>query len=84
GPEAWGLTASDGPAGYVPHQPDDASDKGTLTLTGSARIVSLHTGNFDGGAQALLSRPGRPVMGHTARAMRLILARIGFRLFIWD
>jgi hypothetical protein len=35
GPNAWGLTASDGPEGYVPHAPDDASDKGTLTPTGA-------------------------------------------------
>ena len=35
GPNAWGLTASDGPGGYVPHAPDDASDRGTLTLTGA-------------------------------------------------
>jgi exo beta-1,2-glucooligosaccharide sophorohydrolase (non-reducing end) len=35
GPNAWGLTASDGPSGYVPHAPDDASDKGTLTPTGA-------------------------------------------------
>ena len=35
GPDAWGLTASDGPEGYVPHAPDDADDRGTLTLTGA-------------------------------------------------
>jgi len=35
GPDAWGLTASDGPNGYVPHAPDDNSDKGTITPTGS-------------------------------------------------
>ncbi len=35
GPDAWGLTASDGPDGYVPHAPDDANDKGTLTPTGA-------------------------------------------------
>ncbi len=35
GPEAWGLTASDGPEGYVPHAPDNANDRGTLTLTGA-------------------------------------------------
>ena len=35
GPDAWGLTASDGPEGYVPHAPDDASDHGTLTPTGA-------------------------------------------------
>jgi hypothetical protein len=33
--DAWGLTASDGPWGYVPHAPDDNDDKGTLTLTGA-------------------------------------------------
>ena len=32
---AWGLTASDGPDGYVPHAPDDRSDRGTLTPTGA-------------------------------------------------
>ena len=35
GPNAWGLTASDGPAGYVPHAPDDKDDFGTLTPTGA-------------------------------------------------
>ncbi|HUO14214.1 MAG TPA: glucoamylase family protein [Verrucomicrobiae bacterium] len=35
GENAWGLTASDGPQGYVPHAPDDANDTGTLTLTGA-------------------------------------------------
>lgn len=35
GPDAWGLTASDGPAGYVAHAPDKGSDLGTITLTGA-------------------------------------------------
>lgn len=35
GPAAWGLTASDGPEGYVPHAPDANSDRGTLTPTGA-------------------------------------------------
>jgi hypothetical protein len=35
GADAWGLTASDGPDGYVPHAPDDAADRGTLTPTGA-------------------------------------------------
>jgi len=35
GADAWGLTASDGPAEYVPHAPDDAHDTGTLTPTGA-------------------------------------------------
>jgi exo beta-1,2-glucooligosaccharide sophorohydrolase (non-reducing end) len=35
GANAWGLTASDGPDGYVAHAPDDANDKGTLTPTGA-------------------------------------------------
>jgi len=35
GPDAWGLTASDGPEGYVPHAPDGNSDHGTLTPTGA-------------------------------------------------
>ena len=35
GPNAWGLTASDGPQGYVPHAPDANNDRGTLTLTGA-------------------------------------------------
>ena len=35
GSNAWGLTASDGPWGYVAHAPDDANDKGTLTPTGA-------------------------------------------------
>lgn len=32
---AWGLTASDGPKGYVAHAPDAADDFGTLTPTGA-------------------------------------------------
>ena len=35
GPDAWGLTASDGPTGYVAHAPDAENDKGTLTPTGA-------------------------------------------------
>jgi exo beta-1,2-glucooligosaccharide sophorohydrolase (non-reducing end) len=35
GPDAWGLTASDGPEGYVAHAPDAENDRGTLTPTGS-------------------------------------------------
>jgi len=35
GPEAWGLTASDGPYGYVAHAPDNQNDLGTLTPTGA-------------------------------------------------
>ena len=35
GPDAWGLTASDGPEGYVPHAPDQLYDKGTITPTGA-------------------------------------------------
>lgn len=35
GLDAWGLTASDGPDGYVPHAPDANSDRGTLTPTGA-------------------------------------------------
>ncbi|HEV2468311.1 MAG TPA: glucoamylase family protein [Candidatus Sulfotelmatobacter sp.] len=35
GPDAWGLTASDGPEGYVPFAPDDNDDRGTLTPTGA-------------------------------------------------
>ncbi|HEV2399618.1 MAG TPA: glucoamylase family protein [Candidatus Sulfotelmatobacter sp.] len=35
GADAWGLTASDGPWGYVPHAPNENDDKGTLTLTGA-------------------------------------------------
>jgi exo beta-1,2-glucooligosaccharide sophorohydrolase (non-reducing end) len=35
GANAWGLTASDGPYGYVAHAPDAANDLGTLTPTGA-------------------------------------------------
>jgi len=35
GPDAWGLTASDGPNGYVAHAPDNANDLGTMTPTGA-------------------------------------------------
>jgi hypothetical protein len=33
--EAWGLTASDGPDGYMPAAPDTEHDKGTLAPTGA-------------------------------------------------
>ena len=35
GADAWGLTASDGPDGYVAHAPNAADDRGTLTPTGA-------------------------------------------------
>jgi exo beta-1,2-glucooligosaccharide sophorohydrolase (non-reducing end) len=35
GPDAWGLTAADGPEGYVPHAPDNADDRGTIVPTGA-------------------------------------------------
>jgi hypothetical protein len=35
GPDYWGLTASDGPSGYVPHAPDRNDDDGTITPTGA-------------------------------------------------
>src|SRR5262249_38801355 len=35
GENAWGLTASDGPAGYVAHAPDNNDDFGTMTPTGA-------------------------------------------------
>ncbi len=35
GPDAWGLTASDGPNGYATPAPDSISDDGTITLTGA-------------------------------------------------
>jgi hypothetical protein len=35
GPDAWGLTASDGPNGYVAQAPDDADDIGNITPTGA-------------------------------------------------
>lgn len=35
GKDFWGLTASDGPYGYVPHEPNVKVDDGTMTLTGA-------------------------------------------------
>jgi hypothetical protein len=35
GPDAWGLTASDGPSDYVPAAPDSSNDLGTIALTGA-------------------------------------------------
>jgi len=35
GPDAWGLTASDGPKGYKTPAPDELNDDGTITLTGA-------------------------------------------------
>jgi len=31
GPDDWGITASDGPAGYLPHEPNTRLDDGTMT-----------------------------------------------------
>lgn len=39
GPDAWGLTASDGPYGYAAHAPDKADDLGTLTPTGALASI---------------------------------------------
>jgi hypothetical protein len=35
GADEWGLTASDGPDGYMPHEPKDNMDDGTITPTGA-------------------------------------------------
>ena len=35
GPDAWGLTASDGPRGYAAQAPDEADDIGNITPTGA-------------------------------------------------
>jgi exo beta-1,2-glucooligosaccharide sophorohydrolase (non-reducing end) len=35
GPDAWGLTASDGPNGYVAQAPDEPDDIGNITPTGA-------------------------------------------------
>ena len=35
GPDAWGLTAADGPSGYHPYAPNPADDDGTLAPTGA-------------------------------------------------
>lgn len=35
GPDCWGLTASDGPWGYKPHEPSADGDNGTITPTGA-------------------------------------------------
>lgn len=35
GANFWGLTASDGPDGYMPHEPRLALDDGTMTFTGA-------------------------------------------------
>jgi hypothetical protein len=35
GPHFWGLTASDGPKGYVPYEPQLRDDDGTMTFTGA-------------------------------------------------
>jgi len=35
GPDAWGLTASDGPHGYSPQAPDEGDDIGNITPTGA-------------------------------------------------
>lgn len=35
GADDWGLTASDGPSGYVPHAPNASDDTGTMTPTGA-------------------------------------------------
>jgi hypothetical protein len=35
GSDFWGLTASDGPRGYLPHEPTLRDDDGTMTFTGA-------------------------------------------------
>jgi hypothetical protein len=35
GPSVWGLTASDGPTGYLAHAPELDADDGTMTPTGA-------------------------------------------------
>lgn len=35
GADLWGLTASDGPDGYMPHEPTRHMDDGTMTFTGA-------------------------------------------------
>lgn len=35
GARCWGLTASDGPSGYMAHEPDTRMDDGTITPTGA-------------------------------------------------
>jgi hypothetical protein len=35
GADFWGLTASDGPDGYLPHEPTLRMDDGTMTFTGA-------------------------------------------------
>jgi hypothetical protein len=35
GSDFWGLTASDGPTGYIPHEPRRPFDDGTMTFTGA-------------------------------------------------
>lgn len=35
GPGCWGLTASDGSSGYMPHEPASRMDDGTMTPTGA-------------------------------------------------
>jgi exo beta-1,2-glucooligosaccharide sophorohydrolase (non-reducing end) len=35
GEDFWGLTASDGPDGYLPHEPRRSVDDGTITFTGA-------------------------------------------------
>jgi exo beta-1,2-glucooligosaccharide sophorohydrolase (non-reducing end) len=35
GANFWGLTASDGPDGYMPHEPRSQGDDGTMTFTGA-------------------------------------------------
>ena len=35
GADAWGLTASDGPRGYIPQAPDERDDQGNITPTGA-------------------------------------------------
>jgi hypothetical protein len=35
GANFWGLTASDGPDGYMPHEPTSQVDDGTMTFTGA-------------------------------------------------
>lgn len=42
GSDCWGITAVDGPQGYVPYEPNPELDDGTIAPTGAIRVVSLH------------------------------------------
>jgi len=84
GPDAWGLTASDGPNGYLAHATRRWGRRRTTHPNRSAKLVPVYTGSINGRIQTRLPRPGCSAGGiFTGREMPSIPDKTGFPQFIW-